>query len=93
MLLRLKFKFVITKRKRPRLFAVGRLETLDVLLGYLRFCELSSTPTGVCMHIMCIHMAMAVMRIAFNIVSCFYKTWPYDVKSLPIGFGEICRRL
>ena len=26
------------------------------------------------MHIMCMHMAMAVMRSAFNIVSCFYRS-------------------
>jgi hypothetical protein len=32
------------------------------------------------MHIMCMHMAMAVMRIAFNIMSCFYLTRPRIVK-------------
>lgn len=33
------------------------------------------------MHIMYIHMAMAVMRIAFNIVSAFYRIEPSSVKS------------
>jgi hypothetical protein len=33
------------------------------------------------MHIICIHMAMVVMRIAFNIVSCFYLTRSAAVKS------------
>ena len=43
------------------------------------------------MHIMYMHMAMAVMRIAFNIVSCFYRTCPSSVKSPPIRLGEIYR--
>jgi hypothetical protein len=30
---------------------------------------------------MCMHMAMAVRRIAFNIVSCFYLRRPRPVKS------------
>jgi len=33
------------------------------------------------MHIMCIHMAMVAMRIAFNIVLCFYRNFPHTVKS------------
>ena len=35
------------------------------------------------MHIMYMHMAMAVMRIAFNIVSCFYLSGPRIVKRSP----------
>ena len=34
------------------------------------------------MHIMCIHMAMAVMRITLNIVLCFYPTAPLLVKPI-----------
>ncbi len=62
---------------------MGRLETLDVawLFSYLSFRELSSAPTAVGMHIMCIHMAMVAMRIAFNIVLCFYRNFPHTVKS------------
>jgi hypothetical protein len=33
------------------------------------------------MHIMCIHMAMVAMRIAVNIVLCFYRTRPRPVKA------------
>ena len=32
---------------------------------------------------MYMHMAMAVMRIAFNIVSCFYRTRALVVKPIP----------
>jgi len=34
------------------------------------------------MHIMCIHMAMAVMRITLNIVLCFYPTASLLVKPI-----------
>jgi hypothetical protein len=37
---------------------------------YLGIREVWSAPTAVRMHIMCIHMAMAVMRIAISCILC-----------------------
>ncbi len=51
------------------------------------------------MHIMCMHMAMAVMRIAFNIVSCFYLSQRRPVKSAkklpphPCRLAGVLRRI
>ena len=52
---------------------MGRLKTLDARLAYL-LGDLLSAPTAVGMHIVCIHMAMVVIRIASNIVLCFYRS-------------------
>ena len=44
------------------------------------------------MHIMCMHMAMAVMRDAINIVSCFYLSRPGIVKRAYPKNIRPCRR-
>ncbi len=45
------------------------------------------------MHIVCMHMAMAVMRSAFNIVLFFYRMSPWVVKAQQPMFSQCGRRL
>jgi hypothetical protein len=64
-------------------------------LGYCRskLRELSSATTAVRIHIVCIHMAMAVMRIALNIVLCFYSTATCSVKPIAEKSASLARLL
>ncbi len=56
---------------------------LFALLGlrfYLGIREVWSAPTAVRMHIMCMHMAMAVSRIALSCIRCLYLSDADSVK-------------
>lgn len=60
---------------------MGRLLSQVIAVSY--FCDASSAPTAVRMHIMYMHMAMVVMRIGINIVLLLYRTSRKAVKPEP----------